>query len=539
MAKSHICDECYDIARGAADWYGRIKDINIALPNENKLSESVKDFFEQLGVLDGPEPEGKELNEKDKMDLAMFLSLLEYDDDNILKKYNISLDSVFHAIPQLKQIASTDNVDDNSDFYQDLFKIYIKRMTIYFNYVNSSALTMFLLNPNYSSPIIGEIVLKSLGDKEYLQILASDVQDKFRLETMNFYESHPDFKREIEKEIEQEQEQELPPIIKILQGRQVGSKEQSDGKKLGYYLTDKKYVSDPAIGRKKEINSTLVSLITKSAMLIGPSGVGKTAIVDGIAYRLQRGMVPKVLKDYKVLKVNVNDLVAGTSYRGEFEEKVKSLISRLQNEKNVILFIDEIHAAKGAGSAGGQALDLLNILKPYLSDGDIRMIGATTNSEYDEYFYHDDAFRRRFDKIVVNEPKYEQLMEIAKGSIPKYEVMTGVYFNFNEEEQEKIFSTLIQGSSKGVVQTDRQYNPSLMLTLLEKSFAYAAFNNHDSVSVDDICESISSCERLYGWQREKTVTRLRSRFAEQNKAKSLVKEPHTAQIIQFRPRREG
>ena len=180
---------------------------------------------------------------------------------------------------------------------------------------------------------------------------------------------------------------------------------------------------DPIIGRNKEIEKTVRTLsrrMKNNPVLVGEPGVGKTAIVEGLAQRIKSGDVPKPLLNKRIVSLNIANLVAGTKYRGEFEDRMIKVIDELRNNKQVILFIDEIHTIIGAGGAEG-AVDAANIIKPALSRGDIQVIGATTYDEYRKYIEKDAALERRFTKIQVEEPTTEETHAILLGLKSKYE----------------------------------------------------------------------------------------------------------------------
>ena len=180
---------------------------------------------------------------------------------------------------------------------------------------------------------------------------------------------------------------------------------------------------DPVIGREKEIARVIQILSRRTKnnpVLIGEPGVGKTAIAEGLAQRIVAADVPEDLLDKRVLSLDLSGMVAGTKYRGEFEERIKNTINEVKKAGNVILFIDELHTIVGAGSAEG-AVDAANILKPALSRGEIRVIGATTLNEYRKYIEKDAALERRFQPITVGEPSPEATLEILKGLRDKYE----------------------------------------------------------------------------------------------------------------------
>lgn len=185
---------------------------------------------------------------------------------------------------------------------------------------------------------------------------------------------------------------------------------------------------DPIIAREKEIESAITILCRRgknNPIFLGDAGVGKTAIVEGIAQRINSGTVPKQLLGYKLYSLSLTSLVAGTKYRGEFEERMHNLVKEIQNAKNCILFIDEIHMLIGAGSASGNALDASNILKPFLARNDLRCIGATTLDEFKKHFSKDAALVRRFQQIIVDEPTNDQARQIMDGIKSKYEDFHG------------------------------------------------------------------------------------------------------------------
>jgi len=180
---------------------------------------------------------------------------------------------------------------------------------------------------------------------------------------------------------------------------------------------------DPVIGRKEEVRRVIQILCRRTKnnpVLIGEAGVGKTAIVEGLAQEITAGSVPEILLDRKVITLDMALMVAGTKYRGQFEERIKGVMDEIKRAKNVILFIDEIHTIVGAGAAEG-AMDASNILKPALSRGEIQCIGATTLSEYRKHIEKDAALERRFQSVKVEDPSPEDAVRILKGIRHKYE----------------------------------------------------------------------------------------------------------------------
>ena len=204
-------------------------------------------------------------------------------------------------------------------------------------------------------------------------------------------------------------------------------------------LTDVTYITNPAVARDDEIKKLILVLLTpeKSAVLVGKPGIGKTAIVEGLAYRIQNNDVPNALIGYEVYRINTTALI---NTNGE-ENRVLKLVEELKQREKIILFIDEIHTLIGNDAQG--ALDLANMFKEGLSRGSIKMIGATTTYEYEKYIMRDKAFLRRFEKIDVSEPTEEMTVQILLQTLPKLEKQTGVVLPYTDFIKEKIMKFIV------------------------------------------------------------------------------------------------
>ncbi len=189
---------------------------------------------------------------------------------------------------------------------------------------------------------------------------------------------------------------------------------------------------DPLIGREIELERVIQTLCRRrknNPLLVGEAGVGKTAIAEGLARRIVENEVPEILKDARVYSLDMGALLAGTKYRGDFEQRLKAVLKELSEAENAILFIDEIHTLIGAGAASGGTMDASNLLKPALSGGTLKCIGATTYQEYRGIFEKDHALSRRFQKVDVTEPSVEQTIEILKGLKQRFETHHGIKYS--------------------------------------------------------------------------------------------------------------
>lgn len=239
---------------------------------------------------------------------------------------------------------------------------------------------------------------------------------------------------------------------------------------VGVSLNKTVDLAEKIIGREEEINRIIEVLLRKkknNPLLIGEAGVGKTALVEEIARRIENGNCPKFLKDKSIVMLEMGSLVAGTKYRGEFEEKLTKIINELVANKNTILFIDEIHTMVNAGGAEG-AINAADIIKPYLARGQIKCIGATTLKEYDKYILNDKALDRRFEKIYLNEPNDEELENLLMQVKCEYENYHNVIVT------KRNIDDIIFYSNKYI---QNRYNPDKCIDILDTVCAYVRCKN--------------------------------------------------------------
>lgn len=281
--------------------------------------------------------------------------------------------------------------------------------------------------------------------------------------------------------------------------------------KYGEFLDEKNFITNPAIGRNDEIRRLMKTMLnpTKSLIITGEAGVGKTAVVEGFAYLLQKKEAPDLLKDYKVYNIKTSALVNGCIYVGMFEERVEELFSIIKQYPNIILNIDEIHTAFGLGKGSKGVLDFANILKPYLDRGDIKVIGTTTENEYNEFIKNDEAFCRRFHRLNVFEPNEKDIFEILNIETEKLNEKMNIKFNFNEQLKKEILDIIINTTNKKHrIYNDNQNNPDLSLSILTDAYTNAAMDNRDILNIDDISIAIRDCSKIYDSARVEAVLTL-------------------------------
>ena len=288
-------------------------------------------------------------------------------------------------------------------------------------------------------------------------------------------------------------------------------------------LTKKEYVTNPAIARDDEIKRAIVILLTpeKSALLVGKPGIGKTAIVEGISYLIQRNEVPEALKGYRIVRLNSTSLLGTMTIDGREVLVANQLVEELKRVEKVILFIDEIHMLIGSKEDG--PMDLANILKAGLDRGDIKVIGATTTIEYETYILRDRAFLRRFEKIDVLEPNEETTVKILMGTIPKLEKQTGVKMKYNEYVTGLLVKAVVSATSefKRVYGIAAMY-PDVALSVLSQAFSTALYYNKKEVDVEDFYTAIKSSRKIYPDSIIKELDQFRETFKDLCKQENVV-----------------
>ena len=265
----------------------------------------------------------------------------------------------------------------------------------------------------------------------------------------------------------------------------------------GEDLTYKTYLTDPSISRDEELKKLMMVLLTpeKSGLLVGKAGVGKTSIVEGLAYRILTKTVPNVLQGYRVIKINSSSLIGKININGREELVVTLLVEELKNVTKTILFIDEIHTLIGNKET---SMDLANILKPAIDRGAIKLIGATTDEEYNAYIIKDRAFLRRFERIDVLEPSEATTVEILFKSLPKIEYSTGIKFKYNDYVTKMLLESIVSATSeyKRVYGLGAMY-PDIAFSVLTAAFSQALFQNRQFVTVEDVYNAIKGSKRIY------------------------------------------
>lgn len=284
-------------------------------------------------------------------------------------------------------------------------------------------------------------------------------------------------------------------------------------KMYGEDLTAKEYVTNPAIAREDEIQKMTIILLTpeKSALLIGKPGIGKTSIVEGLSYKILNNTVPDRLKGYRVIKINSSSLLGKVRYEGREELVITILVEELKKMDKLILFIDEIHTL--IGSKDGGPMDLANILKPAIDRGMVKLIGATTDLEYNTYVVRDRAFLRRFDRVDIEEQDIPTTIEVLMKSLPKIEHQTGIKFKYNEYVTKLLVESIVEATSefKRVYGLGAMY-PDIAFSVLTAAFSNALYNNKEHVEMIDVYNAIKNSKRIYPDSIVKDLAAFREKF---------------------------
>ncbi len=286
-------------------------------------------------------------------------------------------------------------------------------------------------------------------------------------------------------------------------------------KMYGEVLTDKEYITNPAIARDEEINKMILALITpdKSAILVGKPGIGKTALVEGLAYRIHTNTVPAAISGWRIIKINIPALLGKINVNGTEVSKLQLLINEIDNLEKTILFIDEVHLLV---SKNGTALDLdfANMLKPYLDRGRILMIGATTSEEYEAYILRDRAFVRRFIKIDIAELTGDNVVKVLLGTIPKFEKKMGVKMGYTDFQQEKLYEWVVRNTveENRIYEVQNRY-PDICLTIISSAFSYALFENSDTVQIKHFYLAMKNTNTIYPDRIKKALDDFKTTFS--------------------------
>lgn len=457
--------------------------------------------------------EGKEieLNVDDKVILTLFSASLKIDGNikALFKKYNISLETIGIAIDEIRvnniEVFNPNEIFNN--FYKRLLQRIMTKSKI--NRLEDFCAEALIGNLNYkfycNSDIINCLFKKLNLDAENYPAF-EELQTQFRSRLENTQ------KKDIESKPKKEN---LPKYIS----------------EVGTNLNAENFQTAPAYGRELETKDLMITLMTPetSAILVGEPATGKTAIVENLAYLINKGEVPNALKNKAIIKINVSSLVAGTIFRGSFEEKIERILKEAVENQNIIIFLDEMHTAIGAGSGSSTNIDLANILKPYLDRGKVKIIGATTQEEYEKFILSDEAFKRRFERIDVLEPNEKIVAEILNQRIPVLEKITGVAFPYDSMNIIELTAFLANVTTK----KNRNYrdnvnNPDFAIKLLSKAFVLASYENSDIVKPEHIAESIKRSTRLNDAARNRLANLLLTKFAQ-----SQNQYTNQCQIIEF------
>lgn len=307
----------------------------------------------------------------------------------------------------------------------------------------------------------------------------------------------------------------LNVLTKDITGESSDNTEKENQLSMGVELTRKDFEENPLLGREKELRLIGAALLDKRKSLIlhGKPGVGKTALVEGLAYQIEQGISHPLLKNNRIFEVSATEMIEGTQYRGQLEKKFLELIRELMNIPESILFIDEIHMIMGGGAIRENSIDLSNMLKPYIGNGKIRIIGSTTTEEL-KIIAANGAMARRFKTIPIPELSLNDIMQILNRLIENMKTQRQIVFNFSEEQKITLLKLIVDITNAKYQGSAILYNPDFAISLLGDAYNLAYYDSKDKLSIDYLIESIETSEAVNdegkSYFRDEAFKRLRN-----------------------------
>lgn len=267
---------------------------------------------------------------------------------------------------------------------------------------------------------------------------------------------------------------------------------------FGNILTQQEFKYNPLVGRTKELRKMSAFLMDdeKSLIIYGSPGTGKTTLIKGLAYNIQKKNVPDTFRDKEIIEVSASELISGCSYVGMVEEKLLGIIKKLIENENSILFIDEIHTLMGLGRGSNSNNDVSNILKPYLGDGRIKIVGATTTDEY-KIIKNDGAFSRRFNNLYLPDLTDEEILNLLLVTSDRFRENKQISINYDDNTKKNLLSSILNLSKSAIEKLNlSKYNPDFALTLLRMCYDFAALDGKKYLDADYIIEGINNEDSL-------------------------------------------
>lgn len=463
MLAKDFYDRCNDDTKRFIDFY-----ITTMWRFNTKLSDIVEDFLPVY------KDDGNNLSNVNSVVLYFFFLLFKAQPyiKNLFDKYKVEILNKF-IVPDKAQEEIRKTYKDYyvaglklNDYYRELF----------FNNLNAYASSLIkAFSPTDRNICIERIIIniikerKCIGNSEYCSL------------------ENEDLFKELE-ELAAKKEDRVIPKARKVSNLKLG---------VGEVLTDKEYPYNPLIGREQILRKMCALLMDKEKSLIvhGLPGVGKTTLINGLAYNINKGNVPKRLIDKQVVEVQASELVRGCKYVGMVEDRLLEIIDKLLNA-NAILFIDEIHTLMGLGKGENSTIDVSNILKPYLGNGRIKIVGATTTKEYN-IILEDGAFARRFNGLEIKVPTNKETLNILYELLKRYKETEGIDFFTDEDLKNKILQLIISFSNRknpNAILQKELYNPDLALTILRNAFDFAMVDDKNEVDVYSLIEGFDSMD---------------------------------------------